>query len=76
MSVSVNYRETLVTYLNSETLERAAENLGVSKATLQSRLHTLKKAGVKVPLKKRSSGLTDLEVAQLNSLIKKYKEKN
>lgn len=73
MSKSVDYRETLVTYLNSEDMEHAANTLGVSNATLSSRLSTLRKHGVKVPRKLRK-GISDLEIAQLNSIVKKWKE--
>lgn len=53
----VDYRETLVTYLRSESLDDAAHSLGVSKAALQQRLHTLKKAGVAVPKNTKRGGV-------------------
>jgi predicted ArsR family transcriptional regulator len=72
VTTSVDYRETLVTYLRSESVEQAATNLNISKATLKSRLATLKKAGVKVPKIQRKNGLGALEVARLNSIVNKY----
>ena len=74
--MSVDYRETLVVYLNSETTVSAAQSLSLSVATLKSRLNTMKKAGVKIPRKPSKVALTQLEVAQLNSIINKHlKEK-
>lgn len=71
MSHKVDYRETLVTYLRSETIEDAATQLHVSKTVLASRLAIMRAAGVKVPKKVRRA-LDSLEVAQLNSLIKQH----
>jgi ribosomal protein L20 len=69
--VAVDYRDTLVTYLKSETLDAAAKNLNISKATLISRIHVLRKAGVNIP-KKTKKQLSALDVAQLNSIVKKH----
>lgn len=71
MAISVNYRDTLVTYLRSDSMESAANQLKITVPTLQSRISTMRKAGVKVP---KLSSTTDnlsssLFVAQLNSLI-------
>jgi hypothetical protein len=71
MATPVNYRETLVTYLRSDSMESAANQLKITVPTLQSRISTMRKAGVKVP---KLSSTTDnlsssLFVAQLNSLI-------
>ena len=69
---NVNYRDTLVTYLRAETLKDAAKTLGVSAATLSGRIKQMRRAGVNVPRKARNQGITKLEVAQLNSIIKKH----
>ncbi|KSZ59690.1 hypothetical protein Z045_05855 [Rhodococcus pyridinivorans KG-16] len=69
--MAVDYRETLITYLNSETIEDAARNLGIKVSALHSRVHTMRQAGVELPKKSRPR-LTRLEVDQLNTLIKKY----
>ncbi|MGW5074027.1 hypothetical protein [Rhodococcus sp. NPDC004095] len=70
---AVDYRETLVTYLRSETTGEAAKTLGISPASLAARIKILRKAGVKVPKKTgRRSGLTQIEVAQLNSIINRH----
>lgn len=69
----VDYRDTVVTYLKSETTADAARNLNISIATLNARIKTLREAGVNVPRKERKKDLSsDLFVAQLNSLIKKH----
>lgn len=69
----IDYRETLVTLLNSTDREAAAKTLGISKQSLSYRVNQMKKAGVKIPTPPKRRTLDDLMVAQLNSLIKKYK---
>lgn len=72
--MAVDYRETLVVYLRSETTKEAAKTLGVSGQTLAARIKYLRKAGVKVPRKtsRRTAGFSKIELAQLNSLIIKH----
>ncbi|WP_146082377.1 hypothetical protein [Rathayibacter sp. AY1C5] len=70
--MAVDYRETLVTYLRSDDLDSAAKSLGLTRAALAARIKVLKTAGVKVPKLRRSGGLTSFDVAQLNSLVRKY----
>lgn len=72
--MSVDYRETLVTYLRSSSQDEAAKTLGISLATLKGRIAAMKKAGVNVPSISRKTALGKLEVAQLNSVINKYKK--
>lgn len=72
MSSMERYRETIITYLRSETTEDAAKALGITPTTLHGRLAMLRKQGVNVPKKVRRGGLNSLEIAQLNSLIKKH----
>lgn len=67
-----NYRETLVTYLRSETVDEAAKELGISVATLRGRLWHMKKAGVNIPRKGHDDLRSQLFVAQLNSLVSQY----
>lgn len=69
--MAVDYRDTLITYLKSESLEDAAKNLNITKAALVARMGVLRKAGVKVPQKYKKS-LTALDVAQLNAIINKH----
>lgn len=69
----IDYRETLVTYLRSETVEEAANTLKISKSVLNSRVSVMRKRGVNVPHKTKRA-LSDLDVAQLNSIIRKFKE--
>lgn len=73
MSRSVDYRETLITYLRSNTTTEAAKTLGVSTVTLAARIKALRAAGVDVP-KKRKQPLSKLDVAQLNSIVRKHKK--
>lgn len=69
--MAVDYRDTLITYLKSETIEGAAKNLNVTVATLKGRIQVLRKAGVNVP-KKTKASLSTLDVAQLNSIVRKH----
>jgi predicted transcriptional regulator len=71
--MSIDYRETLVTYLRADSTRDCAKTLGISVQALQYRLKLLKQAGVKVPRKGRARGkISALEVSQLNSLISKH----
>lgn len=77
MPSTVDYRDTLVTYLRSETVEDAARNLGITTQNLSVRLTKMRKAGVNIPRKKAPDTLnSDLFVAQLNSLVRKYVKEN
>lgn len=69
---AVDYRDTLVTYLNSDSIESAAKNLNITTASLKQRIIVMRKAGVNVPKKTRRTALSPLDVAQLNSLVKKH----
>lgn len=69
----VDNREFVVTYIRSESLESAAQTLGMTKAAVSARAVYLRKQGVKLPKMKRNSRTAkELEIAQLNSLIKKH----
>jgi hypothetical protein len=74
MSKPVNYRETLVAYLHSDTIEDAAKELNIAVSVLKARIATMRAKGVNIPKLSRTT-LGALEVAQLNSLIKKYSTK-
>jgi len=69
----IDYRETLVTLLHSEDRHVAAKTLNISVPSLNYRINQMKKAGVKVPTPPKRRTLDNLMVAQLNSIIKKYK---
>lgn len=73
--MAVDYRDTLITYLRSEDVESAASSLNITKVALMGRLSIMRKHGVNIP-KKRRPMLTSLDVAQLNSLIKKFKKES
>ncbi|WP_419247962.1 helix-turn-helix domain-containing protein [Rhodococcus erythropolis] len=72
--MTVDYRETLVTYLNSQSTAEAAKALNISKQTLAARVKFLRKAGVKVPKKTGRVSLSPLDVSQFNSLIHKWQK--
>lgn len=72
--MAVDYRETLVAYLNAQTTTEAANTLRISKQTLAARVKFLRKAGVKVPKKSSRVALTSLDVSQFNSLIIKWQK--
>lgn len=70
----IDYRETLVTILHSTDRKAAAKELNISLQSLSYRVNAMRKAGVKIPTLPKRRILDDLLVAQLNSLIKKYKK--
>jgi hypothetical protein len=73
MSRSVDYRETLVTYLRGNSLDEVAQTLGINKAALYGRITWMRKHGVKVPrFANYGGGISKLEVSQLNSIIAKH----
>ena len=72
--MAVDYRETLVPYLNSQSTAEAAKTLRISKQTLAARVQYLRKAGVKVPKKSSRNSLSPLDVSQFNSLIIKWQK--
>ena len=75
MATPVDYRETLVTYLNQECdTKKTAEVLNISTVTLHGRIAALRKMGVSVPKSQRKTALDKIEVAQLNSIINKWKK--
>lgn len=77
MGHHVDYRETLVAYLNSETPDQAAKTLNINMGALHSRLYTMKKNGVKIPPHPGARKVFDsLYIAQLNSIIKKHEKDN
>lgn len=70
-----NYRDFVVSWCTAKSKEELVKELSLSFTTLNTRAKTLRKAGVNLPdLKLRGGGtLSDpLEIAQLNSLVKKY----
>lgn len=71
MASTVDYRDVLVAYLNSETVQDAAKNLNISVPVLKSRIAVLRKHGVTVPAKVPNQW-SDYNVAQLNALVKKH----
>lgn len=71
----VNHRETLATYLYCNCdLQKTTETLGINKPALRTRLSSLRKLGVKVPKAYQPGNPTNLEVAQMNSLVKKWEK--
>lgn len=72
--MAVDYRETLVTYLHSESLDDAAKTLGITRTALVARMKTIRKAGVPVPRKTARRGISRLEASQLTSIVKKWEK--
>lgn len=71
----VDNREFVVTYVRSESVIQVAETLGMSKPAVYQRAKNLRQAGVKLPKLTRTQTSKELEIAQLNSLIKKHTSK-
>lgn len=73
MPKRIDNREFVVAWLNSKSLEEVAKNCGMaSAASAQAKAHGLRKLGVKLPKFSQTRIDRDLEIAQLNSLIKKH----
>lgn len=70
----VDNRDFVVAYMNSKSLDEVAKVTGMKDGrSVSAKATYLRKMGVKLPKLYRSKKITDeLEIAQLNSLIKKY----
>jgi biotin operon repressor len=72
MGARVDNREFVITWTRSETLDDVTKTLGMTKPGVQGRAKVLRKAGVNLKkFARKGRALTQLDVAQLNSLIKK-----
>lgn len=69
----VDNRDFVVAWMTSETLDDVVKATGMTKPGVQYKAKTLRDKGVKLPKLKRQT-LGDLEIAQLNSLVNKYKK--
>lgn len=65
----VPHEDFVVAWATSYTLDEVANTTGLSKAACQQRGHQLRKKGVKLPRLGYPTALTELRIAQLNSLI-------
>ena len=68
----IDNREFVVTWMNSSSVDEVTRSLGMTKAAAHSKASNLRKFGVRLPKMARPVRNNDLEVAQLNSLIKKH----
>lgn len=71
-NVKVDNEDFVVAYATSETLDQAAETLGMKKAAVQARRKFLENKGVNFPKLSNGNVITQLDVARLNSLIIKH----
>ena len=69
---NISHREFVVTWVKCETLQAAADALGITKGQAQQRAYYLRRLGVRLPKMTRRMTDRQLEVAQLNALIKKH----
>lgn len=67
----ISNEDFVVAFATSETMEDMVKATGLSRGNIHSRRHDLMKKGVNFPKLQRSSLVTKLDVARLNSLIKK-----
>lgn len=72
MATKVDNRDFVVAWATSETLDQVAKTLGMKKAAVQARRKFLENKGVKFPKLSSGNTLTQLDIAQLNSLILKH----
>lgn len=72
----INNREFVVTYMNSNSIAEIAKNMNISESSVSVKAYYLRKLGVKLPKMRRSANDKQLEIAQLNSLIKKHTQDN
>lgn len=68
----IDNREFVVTWMNSESTQAVANALDITPKQAAQRASHLRRLGVKLPKMRRAVVDNHLEVAQLNSLIKKH----
>lgn len=68
----VDNRDFVVAYATAWTTDDVVKATGMSKAAISQRANYLRKKGVKLPKLSMRRPVDNLEIAQLNSLIKKH----
>ena len=68
----VDNREFVVAYSAAWTVEDVVKATGMSKPSIYARANYLRKKGVKLPKLSLKRPVDNLEIAQLNSLVKKH----
>lgn len=72
---TVSPEDFVVAWCTSQSLNEVAEATGMNKAAVQARAHGYRKVGINLPKFRRGVTFDRLRIAQLNSLINKYKAK-
>lgn len=72
---NVTNRDFVVAYATAYNLDDVAKATGMTRSQISARRKFLENKGVIFPRLKAVSALTPLDVAQLNSLIKKHNVK-
>lgn len=68
----IDNREFVVTYMNSTSNDEVATHMNMTRGGVTSKANYLRKLGVRLPKMDRRLKDNALEVAALNSLIKKH----
>lgn len=68
----VDNRDFVVSYSAAWTVDDVVKATGMSKANIYARANYLRKKGVKLPKLSLTRPVDNLEIAQLNSLVKKH----
>lgn len=68
--IQIDNRDFVVTYMRADSREDLCKAMNLTAQQVQSKINYLKKKGVNLP-KLQTRSFSTLEVAQLNSLIKK-----
>lgn len=68
----IDNRDFVVAWATSYNKDDLVKATGMSKAAISARAGWLRKKGVNLPKLSLSSRMGELEIAQLNSLIKKH----
>lgn len=70
-----SHEDFVVSWMTARNMESVMKETKMSKAAITARATMLRSKGVKLPRLSVKPVLDDLRVAQLNSLVNKYKEK-
>lgn len=73
---NIDNREFVVTWMNSNNLDEVAKNMKIPRESVSAKASALRAKGVRLPRMKQVLKSGSLEIAQLNSLVKKYENKH
>lgn len=76
MRAKVSHEDFVVAWMTSATVEDVIKDTGMNKAAVYQRAKLLRDKGVQLKKLNRPGRLDPLQIAQLNSLVRKYEKQS